>query len=701
MVTNVGTIEVIAKINTAQYKKGASEIDSANRQISDSGEKSSTQLNSALSRVAKVGLVAAAAGTAAFAAGLVKASKASWDQVAAVQQATVGLRAYEKDGNKVNAVLADLIKYARSDMGVLFNRKDLFQSAQLLKLNGVSTADLSKNVQILSRSVGLGLGNWQDLNAVVGRVVSTGRLSGIEFDQLTQYGFKLDKSLRNTNLSATELFKALDKGIPVDAMKGQATTIQGLGIRIESAFRGIGDAILGVDADTSQFIKGGLGDMIVGFMDKLPNALKSTQSSLSSATSYVIKTGRSVASYLGPSIVQLGSSITSRLVPAIKTFINSPFVQYLGGAFVFAVRSAIQILDFFVRSISSFISQTSQATGILAGLTAGYIACQVITTAAITGTNLLTAAQTRLNMAMRVNPIALLASGAIAIVTAYAAVVTSSDSNTAATDRLNAAQSRLRTAIDGVKTAEQQLHDARLAQEGTKLAVERAQLNYNKAVQQFGPKSLEAREAMHQLRVAEAENKKAADRVKDSVNGVTSAYKKRNEAAQAVRSESASIGRSVDSERSSWLGLGRSIDEARAKANKGPVRGGHIRVPTGFSIPGRASGGKVSANHPYLVGENRDGSINKTTELFIPNRSGMIMNSKDLQNALSMPSNIRVNSMDNNDSSPSVITKQFHIENLNIASDVDADRFLRKLNNNQEIESAGLTPQQQYMSGRT
>ena len=79
----------------------------------------------------------------------------------------------------------------------------------------------------------------------------------------------------------------------------------------------------------------------------------------------------------------------------------------------------------------------------------------------------------------------------------------------------------------------------------------------------------------------------------------------------------------------------------------------------------------------------------------------MIMNSKDLQNALSMPSNIRVNSMDNNDSSPSVITKQFHIENLNIASDVDADRFLRKLNNNQEIESAGLTPQQQYMSGRT
>lgn len=696
MSTNVGTIEVIARINTSEYSKGKSTILKDNKDIENSTEGTTTHLSSAWSKVAKVGLVAAAAGTAAFAAGLVKASKASWDQVAAVEQATVGLRAYEKDGNKVNAVLADLIKYARSDMGVLFNRKDLFQSAQLLKLNGVSTADLSKNVQILSRSVGLGLGNWQDLNSVVGRVVSTGRLSGIEFDQLTQYGFKLDKSLRNTNISATELFKALDKGIPVDAMKGQATTIQGLSIRIESAFRGIGDAILGVDADTSKFIKGGLGDMIIGFMDQLPNALKSTQSGLSAATSSVIKTGRSVASYLGPSITDLGSTISRRLMPAIQNLLSSPFAQVLGGTFVFAVKSAVQVLDFFLRGISSFISQTSQATGILAGLTAGYIAYQVITTAMITGTNLLTAAQTRLNMAMRANPVALIASGAIAIVTAYAAVVASSDSNTAATNRLNAAQQRLRTAIDNVKNAEQQLNDARLAHQGTKLAVERAQLNYNRAVQQFGPRSLEAREAMHQLRVAEDANRKAADRVKDSVNGVTSAYNKRNKEAANVRAESASIGRSVDGERNSWIGLGRSIDEARAKANKGPVRGGHIRVPTGFSIPGRASGGRVSANQPYLVGENRDGSINKTSELFIPNRSGMIMNSKQLQSALSTPSTIDINAIDG-DTAPSVITRQFHIENINLASDVDADRFLRKLSGDQEITSAGLVPNQEYM----
>lgn len=209
--------------------KGLDELDKNTK----TNSKSMVALGAA-AKAAKVALTAVAAVTAAGTAVGVAAAKASWDQVSAVEQATVGLRAYERNGEAVNAVLKDLISYARSDMGVLFNRKDLFQSAQMLKLNGVETSKLTEYTKILSRSVGLGLGNWQDLNAVVGRVVSTGRLTGIEFDMLTQYGYKLDKSLRNTNLSAAELFKALDKGIPVDAMAGQASTINGLDILPDS-----------------------------------------------------------------------------------------------------------------------------------------------------------------------------------------------------------------------------------------------------------------------------------------------------------------------------------------------------------------------------------------------------------------------------------------------------------------------------------
>lgn len=229
------------------------------------------------SKVTTAMKVAGVAAFAALAAGVTAAARASWDQVDAVQQATVALKAYEKDGNKVSQVLSDLVKYARSDLGVLFNRKDLFQSAQSLKLMGDNTSELVDHVKILSRSVGLGLSNWDELNLIVGRVGSTGRLTGIDFDNLTKAGFKLDNNLRNTDITFSQLFENLDKGIPADALAGQAETIQGKMIRLQTAFRGVGDAILGVNSDTGQFINGGLGSRLVGMLDTLATALNNPE----------------------------------------------------------------------------------------------------------------------------------------------------------------------------------------------------------------------------------------------------------------------------------------------------------------------------------------------------------------------------------------------------------------------------------------
>jgi hypothetical protein len=44
----------------------------------------------------------------------------------------------------------------------------------------------------------------------------------------------------------------------------------------------------------------------------------------------------------------------------------------------------------------------------------------------------------------------------------------------------------------------------------------------------------------------------------------------------------------------------------------------------------RASGGPVSAGSPYWVGENPDGSLNRTSELFVPKTSGTIYNQSQL-----------------------------------------------------------------------
>ncbi len=47
-------------------------------------------------------------------------------------------------------------------------------------------------------------------------------------------------------------------------------------------------------------------------------------------------------------------------------------------------------------------------------------------------------------------------------------------------------------------------------------------------------------------------------------------------------------------------------------------------------IEGRAKGGKVEPNQQYLVGENPDGTINDTTELFVPEQSGTIIPNDEL-----------------------------------------------------------------------
>lgn len=271
--------------------------DEASQTFEEVGAKSETMGT----RITKAAGLAAKAAGVALATGIGLASKASLDQVSAVQQATVALGAYEKNGAKVQGVLKSLLAYARSDAGVLFNRTDLFAAAQGLKIMGDNTDHLTEHVKIMSRSVGLGLSTWQELGLIIGRVGSTGRLTGDDFDNLTKAGYRLDPSLRNTNITFDQLFDSLNKGIPVDALQGQANTIHGLGIRFQTAFRNIGNAILGVNSDTNQFIQGGLGDRLVQLFQNITAAMK---------TEAVIKFFSVLGTALNIAIVAVGKLVS-------------------------------------------------------------------------------------------------------------------------------------------------------------------------------------------------------------------------------------------------------------------------------------------------------------------------------------------------------------------------------------------------------
>lgn len=275
------------------------------------------------------------------------ATKAAFDQVRQVENATFALKAYETNADKVNQVLSQLVAYARSDLGVLFQRQDLFDAASTLKVYGDQTDKLVGHVKILSKGVAIGKTNFQELSEILGQVIATGEVTSDTFEVLARRGIKLPDNFRNAAVSADQLFEALDKALPDSLLEGRANTIDGAMIRLQSSFRDLGGAILGVDTNTSKFIKGGFGDILVKSIDNLRTSLRDP--------AFVASMRE-----LGASIATFATQIIPLLLKGIK-FIGENFdtlVAITGGlvaAFVAAKVAAIG-LSIYVAIIAGTFS---------------------------------------------------------------------------------------------------------------------------------------------------------------------------------------------------------------------------------------------------------------------------------------------------------------------------------------------------------
>lgn len=288
--------------------------------------------------------------------GFMAMGKAAFEQVRNVENASYALKAYEKDGNAVNKVLQDLVKYAKSDTGVLFNRSDLFAAASTLKMYGQETNTLVDKVKILSKGVSLGKTSFQELSAILGRVSATGNLDAMTFDMLIERGIGLDKSLRGTKITSEELFKALDKALPDSLLEGRANTIDGALIRVQSAFRNLGMQILGVDANTNKFIEGGAGDRLMNLIRGLTEEMNKPEM-------------KQAMKDLGDQLAKLAEEVIPKILDALK-WLSENFdkvvlaVKIAAGAFVAFKAAALGLKTINV------------VTGVIKGLHGAFLSCQ-------------------------------------------------------------------------------------------------------------------------------------------------------------------------------------------------------------------------------------------------------------------------------------------------------------------------------------
>lgn len=569
--TTVGTIEYIAKINTSEYDAGVKHIKKSNKEIGQSSDDASGSMGSlsgAVSTFAKIAATAAVAGATALTAILTKAAKASWNQVDAVQQASAMLQRYYGSAEDVSKIQQELIKYAQSDMGVLFNRKDLFAAAGNLAMYGSSAKDVTKQVEILSRGMASNVISWDEMNAVVGRVISSGKLGRTEFEMLAKAGYNLDSSLANTAVTADEFFEILDNSIPKDISQDM-DNITPVGIRLSSAFRGIGNAILGVNKTQDGFLPNSLGRRIVDTQklltdlmnnDKVKKGIadlgKAINSGIDAAVEFgkkVYDTARQVIDYLTPAITRLYGAIMSSLVPALSQLWErmQPVLQVVGvvavvafGLLIDAVRIIVTVIagfiDILTRNNDVFMTLVGAVTGaivawgiyqatliVISTLTTAYTALTVALSAVqalqAQGLGLLRAAWLALNIAMSANPIGLVIGAVGLLVGALAGLAFATEGQTGKEDELSAARQRSIDIANNLKTAEDDLKGSRHNLEGATLRAERAQKTYNDMVARYGEESLEAREAAHNLKTAQDDLKTANEKVETAVSNVTKA----------------------------------------------------------------------------------------------------------------------------------------------------------------------------------
>lgn len=364
--------EVFAKLASAS-KSATNEVEASfkRQQVAAGNAHKSfrdflTNTQSGLSRMA-TGLDGAASKVGSFlkgiagvavtgSVGFMAMGKAAFEQVRNVENASYALKAYEKDGNAVNKVLQDLVKYAKSDTGVLFNRSDLFAAASTLKMYGQETNTLVDKVKILSKGVSLGKTSFQELSAILGRVSATGNLDAMTFDMLIERGIGLDKSLRGTKITSEELFKALDKALPDSLLEGRANTIDGALIRVQSAFRNLGMQILGVDANTNKFIEGGAGDRLMNLIRGLTEEMNKPEM-------------KQAMKDLGDQLAKLAEEVIPKILDALK-WLSENFdkvvlaVKIAAGAFVAFKAAALGL-----KTINT-------VTGVIKGLHGAFLSCQ-------------------------------------------------------------------------------------------------------------------------------------------------------------------------------------------------------------------------------------------------------------------------------------------------------------------------------------
>lgn len=668
----VGSIEYIATINTARYKSGARDIEKANREMEGStnrADKSTNKLNDSLSKMAKAGMVAVAAGATAAGAAIAGMAVASVKSFAKLEQSVGGS---EIVFNGFSKTVQDMAKNSATVMGTSMNQYletankmgSLFQGAGFTVRDSLEMSNKTMQ-RATDVATAMGISTESALESIAGAAKGNFTMMdnlGVAMNDTTLEAYRLEKGLSKAVSKMTTTEKVglamemfLDRTAKLagnyarenDTLSGSFTTLRATWDNFLSGVDGSGEEL---GRSLAGVVKV-LGRELPGVLQRLRSGAFAFYGELRRTSpefkqfSDVVESAVKVAVKVGEAIYKVGKFLYDMRVPLIA--ITAAWAAY----------RVVIIASNAVMAIQSALMYTA-GTRMLA-YNGSIIAVRGAVTAA-------TVAQAAWNAVLLLNPIGLVAAAVVGLTAALYLLSSGTGRLTAEEKYLNDTRTKSIEISNRVRDAENALKDSRNEAARADIALERAERNLAEAVKNYGEKSLEAREAQLDLDEAKARAEKSNDNLKRNTQELTEAQRQQRDMVQDIINK---------------------LDSLNGKSIQYTMNGTNMVAS------------KQSDGNTYLMPEFANGGYTgaggKHEPRGIVHGGEYVFRKNQVDQSTGRPKLSALADMMGEASSGGGIVN--NIQNVTISSEVDGERWLRRLSGNQEIVSNGLVPAQSYM----